>query len=137
MFIRSYSSIVIKHILYLSKKGFSTELMRETITVYSPSYKVPSLKGIKYIIQYYILNVFVKLKAPPKSPDLNQIEWLYYDFKVFIRDSDLEPTTETELAMLIKIYKSTLTKEKCQRYINRLNRVIDDVIKRRGGWSDY
>lgn len=53
MSIRSYSSIVIKHILYLSKKGFSPELIRETITVYTPRYKVPSLKGIKYIIQYY------------------------------------------------------------------------------------
>ena len=64
----------------------------------------------------------LSLKHRQKSPDLNQIEWLYYDFKVFIRDSDLEPTTETELAMLIKIYKSTLTKEKCQRYINRSHR---------------
>ena len=56
---------------------------------------------------------------------------------MFIKDSEIEPTTETELATLIKIYKSTLTKEKCQRYISRLNRVIDEVIKRRGGWSDY
>ena len=56
--------------------------------------------------------------------------------KNYIREFEIQPTNTFELAMVIKIYQSNLTKEKCQKYVNRLKKVIDIVIERHGGWSD-
>lgn len=66
--------------------------------------------------------VYKKIKAPPNSPDLNPIEWLWQDVKRYI--SLKRCTTEEEVTIAILEYRDNLTPDKCQNYINKLKKVI-------------
>ncbi|RNA36558.1 Transposable element Tcb2 transposase [Brachionus plicatilis] len=63
----------------------------------------------------------VLIRSPPRSPDLNPIEMLWNEMKVFIRKSGC--ITETEVSSKINEFQTLLTKEKCIKYISRLKQV--------------
>jgi transposase len=75
------------------------------------------------------------IKAPAKSPDLNPIEMVWNDLKTFVRSKGC--ISLGEMVTCIKEFEKALTPEKCQRYINKIHDVIQVVIDRKGGWSDF
>ena len=75
-------------------------------------------------------------KTPAESPDLNPIENLWHEMKEFIR-REVKPTTKQELMDGIVRFWKTVTVEKCNKYINHLNKVIPRVIELEGAATGY
>ena len=74
--------------------------------------------------------------TPAESPDLNPIENLWHEMKDFLR-THVKPKTKDELVFGIRNMWSAVTEEKCCRYINHLNKVIPEGIKKEGRASGY
>ena len=75
-------------------------------------------------------------KTPAESPHLNPIENLWHELKEFIR-REVKPKTKQELIDGIVRFWETVTVEKCNRYINHLNKVIPRVIELEGAATGY
>ncbi len=78
---------------------------------------------------------FLKIRSPPYSPDLNPIELVWADMKRFIRKSPL--SSPKDIVTAISKFHTTITPDYCQNFIQNLNKIIQIVIERNGGWSDY
>jgi len=66
--------------------------------------------------------LFLKVKLPPYSPDINVIELVWAELKRFLRKKYLK--TKQEIANRVKLFfDRILTVEKCQSYINRVHEV--------------
>ena len=74
--------------------------------------------------------------TPAESPDLNPIEMLWHELKNHLR-TVVKPTKKEELLAGIQDFWNTVTKEKCIRYINHLQKVIPIVIAREGRASGH
>ena len=75
-------------------------------------------------------------KTPAESPDLNPIENLWHELKEFNR-REVKPHTKQELIDGILRFWETVTIEKCNKYINHLNKVIPRVIELEGQATGY
>ena len=73
--------------------------------------------------------------SPAMSPDLNPIEWLWSDLKRYVRKRFC--STEEEIVMVINEFQQQITPEYCQNFIDKLQTVIKNVIKKNGSWSNY
>lgn len=74
--------------------------------------------------------------TPPESPDINPIELVWHEMKHFLRKY-AKPKAKDELAQGIKDFWSTMTAQKCAKYIGHLRKVIPEIIKRHGKASGY
>ena len=74
--------------------------------------------------------------TPPESPDMNPIENLWHELKEYIRRV-VKPRTKADLIAGIKAFWTTVTVEKCRKYIGHLDKVIPAVIQCEGGPSGY
>ena len=61
------------------------------------------------------------VKAPPQSPDLNPVEWVWSDLKRFVRAQFCRTTTDVVNA--IQKFHEQMTPQYCAKYINRLQKV--------------
>ena len=75
-------------------------------------------------------------KTPSESPDMNPIENFWHELKERLRN-DIKPRTKEELIDGIRSIWSTITPEKCRRYISHLNKVLPKVVERNGKASGY
>ena len=75
-------------------------------------------------------------KTPPESPDMNPIENLWHELKEYIR-REVKPTTQSELIVGIKRFWNTVDVNKCNKYINHLQKVIPKVIELDGAATGY
>lgn len=75
-------------------------------------------------------------RTPAESPDLNPIENLWHELKEFIR-REVKPRTKQELIDGIETFWSTVTLEKCKKYIRHLRKVIPKVIELKGAATGY
>ena len=70
-------------------------------------------------------------RSPAESPDLNPIENLWSEMKVYC-NTKVRPKNKEELRAAIHQFWGTVTPEKCQRYINHLYTVMPVVIENNG-----
>ena len=75
-------------------------------------------------------------KTPPESPDLNPIENLWHELKEYLR-AKVKPKNLTELIAGIKKFWSTVTPEKCTKYIRHLRKVVPKVLEVNGAATGY
>ena len=70
---------------------------------------------------------------PKESPDLNSIEEVWQDMKVFVNQT-VRPQTVGEMEEGLKqFWREKMTVAKCQSYIRRMNEKIERVIRAEGG----
>jgi transposase len=62
------------------------------------------------------------VKSPPKSPDLNPIEWVWNDMKRYVRKIFCKDLKELEDA--VHSFQKQLTPEYCSKHINKLKEVL-------------
>ena len=67
---------------------------------------------------------------------MNPIENLWHELKEFIR-REVKPKTKEELVQGIERFWSKVDVEKCNKYINHLNKVIPRVIEMEGLATGY
>lgn len=73
-------------------------------------------------------------QSPPESPDLNAIENVWNEMKVFCLKR--RPHNKEDLLDGIREFWSNLTPERCNRYINHLYKVVS-VVGREGDVSGF
>ena len=73
---------------------------------------------------------------PPESPDLNPIKNLWHELKEYIC-REVKPKTKADLLEGIRKFWGTVSKQKCQKYIGHLKKVIPKVIEFQGDSSGY
>lgn len=77
-------------------------------------------------------------RTPPESPDLNPIEDLWHELKLYL-ESYVKPQTKQQLVDGIKkFWRKKVTPEKCNRYIDHVLRdVVPAVIEARGAATQH
>ncbi len=76
------------------------------------------------------------MKTPAESPDLNPMENIFAELKWYLRKM-VKPKTQDGLIHGIKKFWRTVDKEKCDRYINHLYKVVPAIIAKEGFPSGY
>ena len=81
---------------------------------------------------YLQMNNIHHFLTPPQSPDLNPIELVWHDMKVFI-SNEVKPETEAELvAGIQRFWKEKVNKEYCSSKINHIFKVLRVIEKNNG-----
>lgn len=71
-----------------------------------------------------------------ESPNLNPIENVWHELKEYIR-REVKPRTKEQLVRGIQEFWATVDKEKCQKYIHHLRKVIPRIIELNGDATGY
>ena len=85
--------------------------------------------------RFFKANKIKVLKTAPESPDLNLIDNLWHQMKHFIQTTN--PETKRKSCKASSHSRSTLTPERCYRYIEHLKKVMPTVIEVRGEGTGY
>ena len=75
-------------------------------------------------------------QTPPESPDLNPIENMWHELKEHLR-KHVKPTTKDQLVEGIAQFWTSITKKKCEKYINHLQKVLPLVVDLNGAATGY
>lgn len=70
-------------------------------------------------------------RTPAQSPDLNPIELVWQDLKVYL-SNEVQPNTVNELVNGILEFLENITVEYCNSKINHLNKVMNRIILLKG-----
>lgn len=89
-----------------------------------------------YIEHFFESNNVEWWPSPPESPDLNPIENVWGSMKQYLRTM-YKPRNLQELKAGIEIFWTSLTPEKCTRYINHLQKVMQKIVEVKGEPSGY
>jgi len=97
----------------------SSKLCVRTMDAYKISWV--SIIQTKLCYGFIVLVCKTKVRAPPKSPDLNPIEWVWSDMKQFIRKKFCQNVQDLKDA--VQEFNSKMTPEYCRKYIKKLKEV--------------
>lgn len=78
--------------------------------------------------------VLSNMEWPPQSPDLNPIELLWEELDRRVRDS--APTSQSDLWRLLQEAWESLPAITLQKLVDRMPRLVEAVIKSKGGFFD-
>ena len=67
---------------------------------------------------------------------MNPIKNVWHELKEFIR-RETKPKSKQQLIDGIQLFWSTMTEEKCCRYINHIHKVIPKVLENSGNATGY
>lgn len=82
--------------------------------------------------EYYTTSNINWWHTPPESPELNPREPVWHELKHFLRKTH-KPQTKEQLENGIRMFWQTrMTREKCNRYIGHIAKVVPVVIAREG-----
>ena len=87
----------------------------------------------KYFLEVSCINHW---KTPAESPDLNPIEMVWNELKVFL-SKKIKPSNQAELVFGIKQFWEDFTVKKCIKYIDHIQKVLPIVVKRGGKASGH
>ena len=73
--------------------------------------------------------------TPAESPDINPIENLWSEMKMFCARQ--RPSCKEELVAALTKFWGTVTVEKCNRYIDHIFKVLPAVVEKKGDATDY
>ena len=121
-----YSDIANHFIFPFMRKNY-----RNSLNLHQDNAKTHHAKIAKNAIQNIGVNW---IQSPPYSPDLNPIEWVWADLKRYVRKARC--TCENDVMMAVKEIQNKMTPEYCQRYINKLKKVVQIVLQKKGEWSN-
>ena len=86
---------------------------------------------------YLIKNEINWWLTPPESPDINPIEMMWNELKVFLR-RHIKPSNKEELVNgIVKFWTQKVDVEKCNRYINHIPKVLPIIVERDGRASGH
>jgi hypothetical protein len=86
--------------------------------------------------RFYEENNIVHWETPAQSPDLNPIELVWACLKNFVRE--VKPTSKQELIQTIgKFWTTQVTPAYCNKFINHIQKVLPEVLKRHGASTEY
>ena len=77
------------------------------------------------------------LDWPTQSPDLNPIEHLWDHLKWHLNAYDTHPSGMIELSARIQHEWDNISQEVCQKLVESMPRCLEQVLKQKGGWTDY
>jgi transposase len=86
----------------------------------------------KHTREFLNSNNINHFKSPAQSPDLNPIELVWQDLKVFLGE-EVKPNNQQELVNGINLFWNTkVTVQYCNDKIDHLERVLKTVIQKGG-----
>lgn len=74
-------------------------------------------------------------RSPAESPDINPIENLWNEMKVFCTKQ--RPKNKADLENALHAFWATLDVDKCRRYINHIHKVMPVVVEKNGDVSGF
>ena len=75
-------------------------------------------------------------RTPPESPDMNPIGNLWHEVKEYLR-REVKRESKAKLIDGIEEFWRTVDKQKCQKYIGHLRKVIPRCIELKGDATGY
>ena len=84
---------------------------------------------------YMLQNGINWWKTPAESPDLNPIENLWAEMKLYCTKQ--KPKSKDDLTRAVNDFWSTVTPEKCNKYIDHIYKVMPVVVEKQGDVSGF
>ncbi|KAF5335604.1 hypothetical protein D9758_017265 [Tetrapyrgos nigripes] len=74
---------------------------------------------------------------PPSSPDISPIEYVWCELKKLVRAREHPPTSTEGLIAAVKEAWDMIAVKDIDKYVNRMDDIVDAVLKAKGGHTKY
>ncbi|KAF5353056.1 hypothetical protein D9758_008811 [Tetrapyrgos nigripes] len=74
---------------------------------------------------------------PPSSPDISPIKCVWHELKKLVRAREHPPTLTEGLIAAVKEAWDMIAVEDIDKYVNRMDDIVDAVLKAKGGHTKY
>lgn len=74
---------------------------------------------------------------PPSSPDVSPIEPIWHELKSLLRARPHHPSSVQELIMAVKDCWEGIMVDDVDKYVNRMDEIVDAVLRAKGGHTKF